>query len=166
MDNVIDQSGILAISTRLQRLADALRKEGQLIYQSFGLDFEPKWFPVVYTLHLKTSLSVVEIANEIGYAHPSTISLLKELEKQQIIKSKKDKTDERKRLIVLTPKGEALVTAMQPAWENMRKALSQIADNKNNLMKAIEEAEEKLQESGFLERSQKLRQSGKNRSDK
>ena len=86
MDNVIDQSGILAISTRLQRLADALRKEGQLIYQSFGIQFEPKWFPVVYTLHLKTSMSVVEISNEIGYAHPSTISLFKELGKKQIIK--------------------------------------------------------------------------------
>ncbi|SEN71513.1 MarR family protein [Chitinophaga rupis] len=160
MDNVIDQSGILAISTRLQRLADALRKEGQLIYQSFGIEFEPKWFPVVYTLHLKTSMSVVEIANEIGYAHPSTISLLKELEKQQIIKSKKDKTDERKRLIVLTPKGKALVSAMQPVWNNMQKALSQIADNKNNLMDAIIEAEEKLKVSGFLERSQKIRLSG------
>lgn len=160
MTNVIDESGILAISTRLQRLADALRKEGQLIYQSFGLDFEPKWFPVVYTLHLKSSLSVVEIANEIGYAHPSTISLLKELEKQQLIKSRKDKTDERKRLIVLTEKGKSLVNAMQPVWENMQRALSEIADNKHNLMKAIEEAEAKLKVSGFFERSQKIRQSG------
>lgn len=160
MTNVIDESGILAISTRLQRLADALRKEGQLIYQSFGLDFEPKWFPVVYTLHLKSSLSVVEIANEIGYAHPSTISLLKELEKQQLIKSRKDKTDERKRLIVLTEKGKSLVNAMQPVWENMQRALSEIADNKHNLMKAIEEAEAKLKVSGFFERSQNIRQSG------
>jgi len=156
MENVIDQSGILAISTRLQRLADALRKDGQLIYQSFGIAFEPKWFPVVYTLHLKTSLSVVEIANEIGYAHPSTISLLKELEKKQIIKSKKDKTDERKRLIMLTEKGKSLVTAMQPVWSNMQKALSQIADNTNHLMKAIEEAEGKLKEYSFLERSQMI----------
>ena len=160
MDNVIDQSGILAISTRLQRLSDALRKEGQLIYQSFGIQFEPKWFPVVYALHLKASMSVVEIANEIGYAHPSTISLLKELEKQQIIKSKKDKTDERKRLIVLTTKGKELVDAMKPVWDNMEKALEQIADNKNNLMEAIIEAEQKLKESSFLERSKKIRQSG------
>ena len=103
-------------------------------------------------------MSVVEIANEIGYAHPSTISLLKELEKQQIIKSKKDKTDERKRLIVLTSKGNELVDAMKPVWNNMEKALAQIADNKNNLMEAIVEAEQKLKESSFLERSKKIRQ--------
>ena len=43
--NVIDQSGILAIATRLQRLTDQLRKDGQLIYKAHGIDFEPKWFP-------------------------------------------------------------------------------------------------------------------------
>lgn len=68
MTNVIDESGILAISTRLQRLSDQLRKDGLLIYKANGIEFEPKWFPVVYTLHLKPVLSVVEIAGEIGYS--------------------------------------------------------------------------------------------------
>lgn len=84
MNNVIDASGLLAISTRLQRLSDQLRKDGLKIYESHHIHFEPKWFPVIYTLHKKPVLSVVEIANEIGYTHPSTISLLKELEKKKI----------------------------------------------------------------------------------
>src|SRR3954469_20416834 len=100
--NVINESGILAVSTRLQRLADQIRKDGLLIYKANGIDFEPKWFPVIYTLHQKSTLSVVEIAAEIGYSHPSTISLLKELEKKKLIRSKKDKSDERKRLLTLT----------------------------------------------------------------
>ena len=79
--NAIDQAGILAISTRLQRLSDQIRKDGLLLYKEYGIEFEPKWFPVIYALHIKNVLSVVEIAREIGYAHPSTISLLKELEK-------------------------------------------------------------------------------------
>ncbi len=91
--NVIDESGILAISTRLQRLAEQLRKDGVLIYKANNIEFEPKWFPVIYTLHFKPVLSVVEIAAEIGYTHPSTISLLKELEKEKLIRSKKDKAD-------------------------------------------------------------------------
>ena len=89
--NVIDESGILAISTRLQRLAETLRKDGVLIYKANNIDFEPKWFPVIYTLHFKHVLSVVEIANEIGYTHPSTISLLKELEKENLSARKKIK---------------------------------------------------------------------------
>ncbi|MBB4802749.1 DNA-binding MarR family transcriptional regulator [Flavobacterium nitrogenifigens] len=155
--NIIDEIGILAISTRLQRLSEQLRKDGALIYKSFDIDFEAKWFPVIYTLHIKEMLSVVEIANEIGYSHPSTISLLKELEKLKIISSKKDKQDERKRLIILTPKGKELVEKMQPVWHVMKKALNDITDNQNNLLKAIEEAEQKLAVQGFLQRISEIK---------
>ena len=155
--NIIDEIGILAISTRLQRLSEQLRKDGALIYKSFGIDFEPKWFPVIYTLHIKEMLSVVEIASEIGYSHPSTISLLKELEKQKIISSKKDKLDERKRLIVLTAKGKELVVKMQPVWTVMRNALNEITDNQNNLLRAIEETEQKLATQGFFQRISELK---------
>ncbi|WP_278021916.1 MarR family winged helix-turn-helix transcriptional regulator [Flavobacterium ginsengisoli] len=155
--NIIDEIGILAISTRLQRLSEQLRKDGALVYKSFDIDFEPKWFPVIYTLHIKEMLSVVEIANEIGYSHPSTISLLKELEKQKIISSKKDKLDERKRLIVLTAKGKELVLKMRPVWTIMKNALNEIADNQNNLLKAIEEAEQKLATQGFFQRISELK---------
>ena len=154
MKNVIDESGILAVATRLQRLSDQLRKEGQLIYKANGIDFEPKWFPVIYTLHLKPVLSVTESAMEIGYSHPSTISLLKELEKQKLIRSKKDRTDERKRLLLLTEKGKTLIAQMQPVWKKMAAALADLTNTKNNLMKAIEEVEQQMKVSGFLERTQ------------
>jgi DNA-binding MarR family transcriptional regulator len=155
--NVIDESGILAISTRLQRLAEQLRKDGVLIYKASNIEFEPKWFPVIYTLHFKPVLSVVEIAAEIGYTHPSTISLLKELEKEKLIRSKKDKADERKRLIMLTTKGQELIVRMKPIWEIMKAAAAEIADTQNNLMKAITEAEEKLKQQSFLERALRLK---------
>ncbi|MDQ0064878.1 MarR family winged helix-turn-helix transcriptional regulator [Chryseobacterium lathyri] len=151
--NIIDESGILAISTRLQRLSEQLRKDGAMIYKSFGIDFEPKWFPVIFTLHHKKMLSVVEIANEIGYTHPSTISLLKELEKQKLIQSKKDKQDERKRLIVLSTKGLELIEKMKPVWELVSKVLGEIADNENHLLKAINEAEEKIAIQSFYQRA-------------
>ncbi|TPG40871.1 MarR family winged helix-turn-helix transcriptional regulator [Flavobacterium pectinovorum] len=155
--NIINESGILAISTRLQRLSEQLRKDGALFYKSYGIDFEPKWFPVIYTLHHKGVLSVVEIANEIGYTHPSTISLLKELEKQKLIRSKKDKVDERKRLIVLTVKGQELIQEMKPVWAVMTQVLSDIADNQNNLLKAIDEAENKILHQSFLQRALQLK---------
>ncbi|MCD0470509.1 MarR family winged helix-turn-helix transcriptional regulator [Flavobacterium sp. JAS] len=155
--NIINESGILAISTRLQRLSEQLRKDGALFYKSYGIDFEPKWFPVIYTLHHKGVLSVVEIANEIGYTHPSTISLLKELEKQKLIRSKKDKIDERKRLIVLTIKGQELISQMEPVWGVMTQVLSDIADNQNNLLKAIDEAENKILHQSFLQRALQLK---------
>ena len=155
--NIIDESGILALSTRLQRLSEQLRKDGALFYKSYGIDFEPKWFPVIYTLYHKGVLSVVEVANEIGYTHPSTISLLKELEKQKLIRSKKDKIDERKRLIQLTSKGQELIEQMKPVWEIMKNVLTEITDNQNNLFKAINEAENKILHQSFLQRALQLK---------
>ncbi|MCX2483324.1 MarR family winged helix-turn-helix transcriptional regulator [Pedobacter sp. MR2016-24] len=156
--NVIDESGILAISTRLQRLSEQIRKDGFLVYKENGISFEPKWFPVIYTLHLKPVLSVVELANEIGYTHPSTITLLKELEKEKLIRSKKDKHDERKRLLQLSEKGKKLVEQMQPVWGIIIAAITELTDTQNNLMKAIVEVEQQLQQKSFFERAKALSQ--------
>jgi len=154
--NVIDEAGILALSTRLQRLSDMIRKDGFQIYREHGIDFEPKWFPVIYTLYFKPVLSVVELAAEIGYTHPSTISLLKELEKEKLIRSKRDKNDERKRLIVLTEKGKALVGRMKPVWQTMVAAATDFTNTKNNIMKAITEVEEQLRKKSFSERAMEI----------
>lgn len=154
--NVIDESGILAISTRLQRLSEQIRKDGFLVYKANGITFEPKWFPVIYTLHLKPVLSVVELAAEIGYTHPSTITLLKELEKEKLIRSKKDKHDERKRLLQLSDKGKELVEQMQPVWGTIIAAITELTDTQNNLMKAIIEVEQQLQEKSFLDRAKAI----------
>lgn len=157
--NVINEAGILAISTRLHRLSEQLRKDGALIYKAFGIDFELKWFPVIYTIYKKESASVVEIANEIGYTHPSTITLLKELEKLELIQWEKDKQDERKRLFMLTVKGKALIEKMKPVWALMSQILGEIADNQNNLLDAINEAEEKIANQSFYQRALQLKNS-------
>jgi DNA-binding MarR family transcriptional regulator/GNAT superfamily N-acetyltransferase len=156
--NIFNELGGLAISTRLQRLSDQFRKEGILIYQANQIDFEPKWFPVIYALHVKTSLSIIELSEEIGYAHPSTIGLLKELEKEGLVESFKDSKDERKRMVRLTAKAQNLVSKMQPVWEKMRKAAEEITNNANNLLLAMDETEYQLKKEGFLDRYLRLAQ--------
>jgi len=137
-------------------LSEQMRKDGLLIYKAHGIDFEPKWFPVIYTLYFKPLLSVVELANEIGYSHPSTISLLKELEKMKLIKSSKDKDDERKRLVQLTDKGKQLTEQMKPVWQIMIAAATQLTDTQNNLMKAIAEVEQQMELQSFYQRAKVL----------
>ncbi|WES98715.1 MarR family winged helix-turn-helix transcriptional regulator [Chryseobacterium arthrosphaerae] len=157
--NVINEAGILAISTRLHRLSEQLRKDGAMIYKAFGIDFELKWFPVIFTIYQKELASVVEIANEIGYTHPSTITLLKELEKLELIQWQKDKQDERKRLFSLTTKGNDLIEKMKPVWELMAAVLGDIANNKNNLLTAIDEAEDQLASQSFYQRAMRVKNS-------
>lgn len=152
--NVIDRSGLLAVATRLQRLSDQFRKDGSLVYKDQGIDFAPRWFPVIYTLlHNPAGISVVGLSAEIGYAHPSTILLLKEIEKEKLIRSRRDRQDQRKRLLLLTDKGRTLALRMQPVWQAMTAAIAEMTNTQNNLMKAIEEVEAKFQEKSFLSRT-------------
>jgi DNA-binding MarR family transcriptional regulator len=98
----------------------------------------------------------VEIANEIGYTHPSTITLLKELEKLELIQWEKDKQDERKRLFMLTSKGRNLLKNETGLGTDVYR-FGDIADNTNNLLTAIDEAEEKLPVSLFIRGLYRLR---------
>nr|WP_295921122.1 helix-turn-helix domain-containing GNAT family N-acetyltransferase [uncultured Dyadobacter sp.] len=156
--NIFNEVGALAISTRLQRLSDQFRKDGVLIYQHHGISFEPKWFPVIYALHMKSALGIMELSEEIGYAHPSTITLLKELEKEGLVESFKDERDERKRMVRLTAQAEVLVARMKPVWEKIRKTAEQITDNANNLLQAMDETEYQLNKEGFFDRYKRLDQ--------
>ena len=158
---LIEDAGILAIATRMQRLAEMFRKDGFQVYKDHGIDFEPKWFPVIYTLHHKPLLGVVEIANEIGYTHPSTISLLKEMEKEKLIRSKKDKEDSRKRMIQLTEKGQAMIEQMKPVWKIISKAITELTNTENDLMQAIIEVEGKLKEKSMAARAATIHQHAK-----
>jgi DNA-binding MarR family transcriptional regulator len=154
--SIFDQIGGLAIATRLQRLADHFRKEGVLIYRAHGIAFEPKWFPVVYALHQKAPLSILELSELVGYAHPSTIGLLKELEKAGLVESFKGEIDTRKRMIRLSAKADTLVKQMQPVWEKIRIVTEEITNTANNLLTAMEETEYQLKKEGMYDRYQRL----------
>ncbi|HKR05831.1 MAG TPA: MarR family transcriptional regulator [Bacteroidia bacterium] len=154
--NLINEIGSLALAARMQKLGDAIRKEATQIYKEQGIDFESKWFPVVYLLSRKSPLSIVELANELGYAHPSIIALIKELQSKKLVRSVSHKNDKRKRLLSLTPKAIDMVKKMEPLWEKMLRVNNSIINNKNNLLAAIEEAEEQIAQESFYSRMQKL----------
>ncbi len=58
---------------------------------------------------------------------------------------------------MLTSEGKELIEKMQPVWELMSKILGDIADNENNLLKAIDEAEEKIANQSFYQRALQLK---------
>lgn len=154
--NIIDAAGYLAISTRLQRLAESLRRDGTQIYQHFGIEFEPKFWPVLYTLSKKSPLGILDLANEIGYAHPSVIALVREMEQKKWIRSVKDKSDSRRRLLSLSPLALELVAQMEPVWAVIKAALEEICEGETPLLRAIEEVERRLAQESFSDTARRI----------
>ncbi len=156
-NSAIDRSGVLAISTRLQRLSDRLRKDGQRIYEAHGVDFEPKWFPVIYTLMHRSPMSVGGAGPGDRLCPSFDDQLAERAGKEQVDTIEKDKTDERKRLVQLTAKGKAVLADMEPVWRKMTIALSALTDTANNLMRAIAEVEQNLDEQDFYSRAAQVK---------
>jgi DNA-binding MarR family transcriptional regulator/ribosomal protein S18 acetylase RimI-like enzyme len=155
-NNIIDAAGYLAISTRLQRLAENLRKDGSLIYQHFGIEFEPKFWPVLYTLSKKSPLGILDLANEIGYAHPSVIALVREMEQKKWIRSVKDKADSRRRMLSLSPLAHELVSQMEPVWAVIKASLEEICEGEMSLLRSIEMVEERLARESFSDTARRI----------
>lgn len=152
-DNLINSLGALAAGSRLKRLGEQIMSDGKLIYAAHKIDFDPKWFPVFYALKEDSPLGITEIASRIQFAHPSVIAIVKELEKKGLISSGKHKTDDRKRMISLTAKGRQLALKMDDVWKDIREAIEQmLKSHKNNLLFALEEAENSFNDMSFFTR--------------
>ena len=95
---------------------------------------------------------MVDLAAEVGIAHPSVIQLVKELETKKLVKSAADKTDGRRRVLSLTPEAVKLVKKMEPVWKKIKAGAAELVEKETKLMKAIEEAELGLKKENFYER--------------
>ena len=155
--NVINEVGELAMGSRLRRLSDRIMRDGAGIYQLLHLDFEPRWFPVFYLLSQRSPLAIMEIAKSLDVSHPSVIQTVREMEKEGLIVAVNDKNDKRKRLLQLSKKGWGFVPKMQPLWNDIAQAFHEILiTQQHNLLLAIQETEEALDEQGLLNRVKEI----------
>lgn len=154
--SLINELGELAMATRLMRLSEQTRKDTTRIYREHHLDFEAKWFPVLHVLSTKGAMGVIELADEIGYAHPSVIALVKEMQKKKLVKSSASKTDGRKRVLSLTPKASEMIAEFKPLWDDFRTINRIIYNSGSSLIKAVEDCEAELSRESFYERYKKL----------
>jgi DNA-binding MarR family transcriptional regulator len=153
--SLIDDMGALYIVSRMERLSEGLKKAAQSIYKEQFKTIKYKWYPVLYAIHIKAEINVVELANELAYAHPTIIDILKEMEEQKLTRSAVNKEDGRRRALSLTPKGKKTVESILPLTRAFEKAVTELIDNKHHLLKAIEAVEIKLKEKDFISRVKK-----------
>jgi len=155
---IIDELGELAIATRLLRLSEQTRRDVTRIYKEHHLDFESKWFPVLYVLNKKPGLGIVELANEIGYTHQSVIVLVKEMQKEKLVKSALHKSDGRKRELTLTQKALDMIKEFKPLWADFITLNRKVFNSETNMLKAIEATEAVLRKESYYERYRKMKE--------
>ena len=115
--------GILAMGTRLRVLSEQMMATVKSFYDQYGLDFEPRWFPLFQLVQRQPGLHVAALAAEIGMSHTAIHALAKPLAEAGLISLSPAPDDARARQVRLTREGEVLFDRMRPAWAALERAL-------------------------------------------
>jgi GNAT superfamily N-acetyltransferase/predicted transcriptional regulator len=155
--------GKMALGSRLRRLSELLTEQAAEVYSLYGVDIQPKWFPVFYVLSAGGEKSITQIAQEIGHSHPSVSTIVKEMIKNDVAARGSNKTDGRENNVMLTEKGLAINSRMQFQLTDVNAAVeTALLETQSDIWKAIEEWEYLLSGKSLLKRvldEKKLRES-------
>ena len=71
------------------------------------------------------------VAALLGMDRTTLTAALKPLERRGLLKVAQDKADRRNRILILTPKGRALLAAAMPVWESTHREIEQQLPDSN-----------------------------------
>ncbi len=153
--NFYDRVGKMAIGSRLRGLSDMITTDAAQLYHIYGVDIQPRWWPVFFTLAGHEENSITVIANEIGQTHASVSQVVREMVKQGFVTERKNKHDKRKNFVSLTEKGKAAAMKLNDQHEDVSAAIDKaFSESQYDLWKAIEEWEYLLEQKSLLRRVQ------------
>ncbi len=145
--------GKKAIGSRLRGLSDMITNDAAKVYQLYGVDLQPRWWPVFYMLTESEENSITAIAREIGQTHASVSQVVREMVKNGFVTERRNKDDQRKNFVSLTEKGRNAAVKLEQQHEDVSAAIDQaFSESQYDLWKAIEEWEYLLEQKSLLRR--------------
>lgn len=152
MGDFAKELGCLGFTMRLKRISDALMHDGKKMYKQLGLDIEPNWYVIFRLLKREGELSVMEISERVGMAHPSIITLTNKMMKAGYLQSAQCSDDSRRRLLTLSEKALTRLPEFEKIWNAGERGVIE-ALNGTEMMKALALVEERFGSKGFRERT-------------
>lgn len=144
--------GTLAVVTRLKRVSDAMLHDGRRMYKELGMDIEPNWFVMFRLLQKYKKLGVTDIAERIGLAHPSVVSIVNKMIKAGYLKEEKSPSDNRKRMLRLTAKAEMDMPEFERVWDAGTAGFKRMM-NDTDVLGFLDILESRVDEKGFRRRT-------------
>ena len=148
----IKELGYKALDNRLKRISDKMFHDTRKFFKHIKLDVEPSWHLVFKLLKENEILTMVEIAEYLGYSHPSMVVLLKKMADKGYIISEKDAFDKRKQNIKLTQKSIDLLPSLEQVWESCENAIFNMLNEDLTIIKHLDEIENSLKNIPLNER--------------
>lgn len=153
MLEIYQQTGKMALGSRLKQLSETLSEQAAKVYALYEVKLDPKWFPVFYMLRNGACLPIMVIAEAIGHSHASVSKIAKEMTAEGIIASEKNIGDARINQICLTDKGKSLLPQFEYQTSDMGTVVEELlAQSQHNIWEAVSEIEYLLGEQDLYSR--------------
>ncbi|OXA88921.1 bifunctional helix-turn-helix transcriptional regulator/GNAT family N-acetyltransferase [Flavobacterium hercynium] len=148
-----DRVGKVALGSRLRLMTARMTDDAAKIYNLYGIEFMPKWFPVFITLANEREITITEIANEIGHSQPSVSKIIQEMISAGLVQDNLKSPDKRRNVVIMTEKGLSLTEELKLQWLDVEAAVeSLIGESNHNLWAALEEWEFLLEQKSLYKR--------------
>lgn len=144
--------GYLSFVTRLKRLSDKMLHDGRRMYRDLGMDIEPNWYAVFKLLGKEGPLPVTDIAERIGFSHPSVVSIVNKMCKAGYLEAGSSDGDNRKRFMKLSGLAVKRLPEFEKVWAAGVTTMKQMVPEADALH-IISLLERKTSEKGFRERT-------------
>jgi DNA-binding MarR family transcriptional regulator len=144
------------LGTLLRHLLELLDGDVQQAYAELGLDYRPRFTPVVRALLESEPRSIRDIANHSGLTHSAVSQTVAEMKRAGLLSLVKDRADARARLARLAPRCRAMLPRLQQQWAATNSAADGLDEElANSLRAAVTEAITALEKNPFRQRMEK-----------
>ncbi len=149
----VSELGYLSLAVRLKRISDQMMHGARQLYKQQGLDIEPNWYLIFRLLEKRGSLSITEIGEELGFSHPSVISIVKKMRDKGFLTCAADPDDSRRQLIKLSKKAVEALPRFQAFWQAGERSIASLFPGESDFLKQLQLLEQQYQEADFMTRT-------------
>tara|TARA_R110002167_G_scaffold206514_1_gene410497 strand:- start:1034 stop:1519 length:486 start_codon:yes stop_codon:yes gene_type:complete len=103
------------LGSRVRTLIELLDGEVESAYAASGLDWRPRYTPVLRALTALGPTSIKAVAVAIGISHSAVSQTVSQMARDGLVVLRPG-ADARERIVVLTPKTEAMIPALEHQW--------------------------------------------------
>lgn len=142
-----------SLGTQLRHLLELLDGAVQAGYAEAGLDYRPRYTPVMRVLAEQDAASIGEIAGAAGITQPAVTQTVSLMVRDGLVRSRPARHDARARVVRLTPKGRDLLATLRAYWRITDAAAHSLDEEMTvPLSRTLAEAIERLEAEPFGER--------------
>jgi len=151
-NDLVREMGYIALATRLKRISDKMTHSTRLMYRNLNIDIEPNWYLVLVIVQQTPNISVMGIAEKLGFTHQSVITITNKMVKKDYLQVSKDEKDKRKTVFNLNQRAVEILPKIEQIWGYGKEVIYELLNEDISIIEHLEVLESNLEKASFGER--------------